>query len=369
MTSKKQYLYLNVLKTIAIIFVCIYHHSSLTNINDTNILFNFNRYFYNIVMTCVPIFFVVNGALLLNKDLDTRKHLKKTISLFIQFYIWRIITFFTLALYHDINFSNIGKIDYLNLLLFKNPDGDVLNDISFSHFWFIFSLIGIYLIVPFIKKGYNDFIKKPSQDNYFLIFIIILSALTFLPNTLTSLSKFSPTLSRINYYSVLEFIPFSVQSSTMLMYFILGGLLHRKLTSTPLNKKIFFFSILGGLLGLSLAYCTWLNESRFNPAFDGGFGGYATLQCFITTFSIATIIFYLTKYDIFKKGEKFFELIGRSTLFIYYSHWIIGKIFFISFIREYQSLVQIILIFILVILLALLAKVLEKIPVIKHLIK
>lgn len=36
----------------------------------------------------------------------------------------------------------------------------------------------------------------------------------------------------------------------------------------------------------SLAYCTWLNESRFNPAFDGGFGGYATLQCFITTFQL-----------------------------------------------------------------------------------
>ena len=65
----KRYDNLDLLKVIAIVFVLIYHvYARSANLNNVTGSFNCYNYFLKSILgTCVPVFFFVNGALLLNK--------------------------------------------------------------------------------------------------------------------------------------------------------------------------------------------------------------------------------------------------------------------------------------------------------------
>ncbi|MCL1849818.1 MAG: acyltransferase family protein, partial [Bacteroidetes bacterium] len=93
--SKNRFDYLDILKALAILFVIIYHfnsfHENFLENNSISVYFNF--YIKTIFSTCVPIFFFINGALLLNrKELDIKKHLFNCVKIFGLVVIWSMIT-------------------------------------------------------------------------------------------------------------------------------------------------------------------------------------------------------------------------------------------------------------------------------------
>lgn len=89
LNDKIRYKYLDLLKCIGIYMVCFYHFNTL---NFDFLQGNIKNYFYyfikGIFSICVALFFMVNGALMLNKELNLKKHIKKILKLIILTYIW-----------------------------------------------------------------------------------------------------------------------------------------------------------------------------------------------------------------------------------------------------------------------------------------
>ena len=177
--NKQRYYYLDILKTIAIIFVCSYHFSWIGNCayteqGLTNMIL-FKRFFVGIHSICIPIFFMVNGALLLNSKMNFRKHIRKMVVLLVQFWIWRAITIGILGLHSGIQINNIGMINILNgIFLFGGIEG-----VDMSHFWFIPTLISIYIIYPIMIKTFSE-----ENKHIFEAFLLILFVLCFLDRIL-----------------------------------------------------------------------------------------------------------------------------------------------------------------------------------------
>src|SRR4051794_19168514 len=110
----KRYDFVDLLKTIAIFFVLFYHFSvmNIDFIHDEGFTSYFNYYLNSILSTCVPIFFFVNGGLLLNKSyLDIKSHVRKTIKILILTLLWGLISLILLSIIkgEPLSFSDIVK--------------------------------------------------------------------------------------------------------------------------------------------------------------------------------------------------------------------------------------------------------------------
>ena len=131
----------------------------------------------------VPLFFMISGAMLLsderNKDAEfvLEVRLKKV---FIPFVFW---TVFAVAYYYFIEkaYYGAGNTDAL-IFRIKN----IFREPVIIHLWFMYALIPIYLLLPFIKRAVDGADQKTAV--YFLvlwgIFSVVLPTLrSFLPES------------------------------------------------------------------------------------------------------------------------------------------------------------------------------------------
>ncbi len=91
--------FVDLLESIAIFLVLSYHGTnySCDFLQDSDNILYYVRYFLRTILSCcVPLFFFVNGYLLLNRKFDLKKHILKIVRLVILTVIWGIIDLFIL---------------------------------------------------------------------------------------------------------------------------------------------------------------------------------------------------------------------------------------------------------------------------------
>lgn len=162
MVSKERVIYFDVLRVLACLMV-VGMHAPLSSPESVNhgIFLVANGYLNS---PCVPLFFMISGALLLNKPIiiSARSYLKKRI---------------TKVLFPTIVFS----------LLYIVLKSVVQEDYSLSYYmksiltlpfacvtpvlWFMYVLIGLYLLVPILSPWINNAEKKDLQF-YLLIWLV-----------------------------------------------------------------------------------------------------------------------------------------------------------------------------------------------------
>lgn len=145
--SKERIAYLDVLRTFAILAVILMHASSAVQehfAGDCNgINFQFANVFDSITRFAVPLFVMISGSLMLDKKLEYRDVLKKIIHFMILFLVWSLIyTVVLIDLKHYNEYSLVG--------LFTNTLVDTI--IGHFHFWYLFLISGIYLLIPVFQK-------------------------------------------------------------------------------------------------------------------------------------------------------------------------------------------------------------------------
>lgn len=126
----------------------------------------------------VPLFFMTTGYLLLSKPLTLKNYFSKRVSrIAIPWIAWSVIY----LLYRNLLADN--PVTFLEgLLAFLN--GDV-----YFHFWFLYTLIGLYLFIPIISWFLENDPQKRSL--YFLIaWIIAASLIPFLNVLSRSMTNF-----------------------------------------------------------------------------------------------------------------------------------------------------------------------------------
>lgn len=203
-TKQSKVLYLDILRAIACIMVVLYHCTGEYNeINSSNFwASNIVEAFSQIG---VPLFLMISGALMLNKDYHcTTQKIKKHITkMLIFFLIWS-------ALY-CLRFIISGELNMWGLLT------DFI--IGPYHLWFVPMIIGIYLIVPLLRLWVKNENKRYIE--YYLILSLIFTSIV--PNTIDHLSTFSSAFEVLNY-------PFDQLGMNYVLgftgYFILGWYLN-----------------------------------------------------------------------------------------------------------------------------------------------
>lgn len=143
--------YLDVLKTIAIIGVVVIHSAAplVDNYSVGSYDWWTGNIYDSIFRTCVPLFFMVSGALLLNRDTISLKdfYLKKTLPLILAFVFWSTVYFIQ------------RNIPYSESFTLNNYIKSMISGNIFGRLWFLYTIIGLYLVTPFIKT----FVKNASE--------------------------------------------------------------------------------------------------------------------------------------------------------------------------------------------------------------
>lgn len=183
----------------------------------------------------VPCFYMISGAYLLRKPQDISVTLKKRVpKIVIPTLFWGCI--------YLLMFGEIEIINFLKLF-FQNQE---------SHLWFMYSLFGIYMLLPFISKLYH--IISLTQKLYGLLLLLVI------PTCIYDLSKLLGVWIPTPSFSV--FWP-------DLGIFLLGGFLW-ELRNKVRNKPKYLYAILF-FIGLSITTLGTIYISNMNDAADKSF--------------------------------------------------------------------------------------------------
>lgn len=182
----------------------------------------------SVTRTAVPMFFMMSGYLMLTnpKTLDIKKFYKKRLPrLIIPLTVWNIIYY----IYY--NNGNLSLSDFFNELLGSG---------AAYHLWFVYSMLGFYLILPFLKR-----ITDNCTDKQLLVLLTVLS----FTGTIRPL---------INTVFPVYIWFFDVIANGYIPYFILGYLLGK----SSLNFKNRIIVYIGGVLGAFMSiFGNWYYSS------------------------------------------------------------------------------------------------------------
>ena len=113
----------------------------------------------------VPVFFMISGALLLGREFEIKDFLKNRLGKIIPpFLFWSLFYSFSSRYFFNSEVLNVPKI---------------VKDVFYGseyHLWFVFALIGVYLIAPIFQKWIH--FSKQNDIKYFLIIWVITLFLT-----------------------------------------------------------------------------------------------------------------------------------------------------------------------------------------------
>ncbi|MDV0787676.1 acyltransferase [Citrobacter amalonaticus] len=159
----------------------------------------------SIVRTGLPIFFILSGYFLLNRNGSESvvKYFKRMISIIIPFLIYAFPYY---IVFYNGSFSATGILHFFTYIF------DSSTSLS-SHFWFVYSILGIYIIYPAIKFVTDHISEK--QSLHVIIFLVLLIAY------------------QAYFYQLGVFIPgfhniIPIQNlDTWVIYFICGGMIKR----------------------------------------------------------------------------------------------------------------------------------------------
>lgn len=364
--KKERIFYYDLLKSIAMILVCCYHFSMAGTVGYTEPLawsLVFRRALFGISSIGVPIFFMVNGAILLNKNLNLEKHTKGMLKLLVQFYIWKLIMM--LVFIYAWNLDGISKSQFVNGWLFFQP----IEGLDFSALWFMPMLFSVHLIFPFFKAFFEHMSKRQIQYIYLVMAFIFL--VFFAVNDLDAFTSIWPRTAVIHIDSLRTICPFDPLWAVMAFYFLLGGLLQRYKDKIRIHPVLLIFTF---LLGMGLLTVEWYLRSRvLQGNWDSVFNGYSTFAAALMAASLFLLCAKIKNERVHKPTKAIIGTIGNNTLTVYYLHWILGWMFrdqislWIYTYVEAGLLLNTVKALVLVVFCACIGAIGRRIPIVKHL--
>ena len=232
MTKSNRIVYMDVLRVIACFSVIMIHSSAYYVVKDIG-SFNFwvGNIFDGLARIGVPLFVMISGALMLDKNyqFSTQKIIKHIIRMIVFFVFWS-------ALYCIFNI--VGSI------IIEHESIDITKIIvslikGHYHLWFVYLIIGLYLIVPLLRLWVNDTNKKYVE--YFIILSIIFTYI--IPQIISIGSNYSNLFEHIN--DIIERKLSLKYVGGFTTYFILGWYINNYELK---NKRIIYILGLFGVL-------------------------------------------------------------------------------------------------------------------------
>lgn len=293
---KKRVDYCDALRFFAIVSVIAIH--VLADFRELYLYENTTYYFLLSILDSftragVPLFFMFTGIFLLSskKQEDYGKWVKKTIQ---KLVIPLIVVSFIYYLYNC--WSQGTSFSFLQFGI-----GLYSNQIKY-HLWYLYSIILIYLLIPFLKVG----IQKLKQNDLknLIILLFLLGSLTATISRVCSYLQV-PTLDSWTYPTLF----------TYLNYVFLGYYLYHYQMDEKKKKVIYGLGILS-LICMPVLDYVLIREIRWDPCFppDIIFPFFMTMAVFIYVKE------HYQKWKISPKLQQFFNTNASLSLYIYLSH-------------------------------------------------
>ncbi len=190
----------DILRTISMIMVIIIHVSNIycrkyDFISSQSYIFSL--IFNTISRVSVPIFFMISGALLFNRNFDKKKYMKRIIKFLILIIVWDLIYLIWEYLYLGIKYNKL-------YMLFVQPYR--------AHLWFLYTIIILYALQPILKYLLNK-ANSLIKIGLFILWI-----------TFSTLSMYSYIISQV--FTIFSYIG----------YFIIGHYLYQYIQKQNLEK-------------------------------------------------------------------------------------------------------------------------------------
>jgi surface polysaccharide O-acyltransferase-like enzyme len=313
--QKEKFDFIDLLKAIASYFVIIYHYNfiDIDFVNQAEPFQYFNYFLTTILTISVPVFFFVNGALLLNKtDLNIRRHTFKILNFVILVIAWGSITHVLLSLIHN---KEIILRDLISSI-YNLRQGWT------NHLWFLEALVVVYIFYPLLFNSFRQGTK------YFYFFFGCVTLLTLGNTLLTTMATtisflFKKFLTRdlaFNYFS--SFNAFEGIYGYSIAYFMLGGIMIRY-RNYLYSNRIRIVSILAIPVAMFFQFLYGLIASkRQNEIWDSVWHGHDTIFTLMIVVSLFVIFLRYKHQGVFGKVIK---LIGENSLGIYFLHVIVAE--------------------------------------------
>lgn len=333
LVKEKRKSWIDICKIIAM-FLVIILHTVCNGIKDNQKDLSLLIYYFGTF--AIPLFFMVNGYLQLNKIKDYKYVLKKILNIFIVCFIWNIpIVIFKLVLEGES--SNIISNVFFNYI----QKG------YFWQFWFLGALILIYIFLPLIQKLFNE----TDKYKFITILLIIVCSLVDLFNIINN--------NFLGNGLIRNRIPQVFRIWTWMTYFFIGGLVRK---NDPLkkvnNKKLVAITFVA--LFVTVLYAYNFSNILYSDLFAENL--YDNIIVIITTFLI---------FNSFSRLHSSYKLIidiGELNMGVYIIHPTIIKIFnyFNLLYNNYLNIFFAAIIFIICIIIT---KIISKIPYLNKIIK
>lgn len=279
---KERIIYLDVLRSICGFLVIVLHVASQnwSSVDVNSFTWNVFNFYESLTRFTVPVFVMISGSLFLNSSTEINienLYKKNILKLVIVYFGWGFIY---AAYLHIGNWNG-----------FKNFAIDVIN--GYYHMWFIPMLIGLYILVPVLRKITAD--QKIMQ--YFIIISVLFGFVVPVILKFPVISKFDCFYENMNMHFPLGYV----------IFFVLGSCLREKSFGNYTK-----FIEMGGVLGIVLTYLI----SKFLSVRAGsavGYYGNDTIPVLLT--SIAVFVGVKCICDRNKAGDKWKHRISNCAAY------------------------------------------------------
>lgn len=299
----------DVAKGIAMFLVVLLHYSFYTRFYSGDVV---GSAVTSACVICVPLFFAVNGALLLPRPLDVRKHYRRLVSIVITVAVWKSLAALFFVFVDGTH--AVGIKDFLTFQL-----GGSFGDYPSGYFWFMNALIAVYLVYPAIKLLFDHGGLRSC--------VIVLFVFVVCKDTASVLLDIAGYVTHHEFTSLLgsldEFNIFG-NYGYVLLYFIVGGVIGSKVDEVRDGVWPFprlWSGAFGGIV-ITLCYICIFAIQRFQHVTAGTNltvdYGYWLLPTFLMT--IVALMCCLRLTDNSERICKVAQFIGGNTFGVYMLH-------------------------------------------------
>lgn len=307
-SSRGRSLGLDLMKAFGIYLVIFYHcfRVDVNFLENNSLIPVFNYFLMTSLSCCVPIFFFVNGAILMNKDVNILLHARKVIKIIVLTLTWSVIT---IALKAGIRQESLSAKEFTEILItFKQG--------WTNHLWFLQALVVIYAFYPLLRSAFKFEIKSYY---YVLAIIMIVSFgnvfIFHLASALQCLVGKNIISHEVNLFGA--FNPFRGIYGYSLGYFMIGGLATACSGKYNLRTTLFIAMTAMVVSTVALALIGVAISQNSSKIYDTVWNGYASIFTLINVVSL----YYITKRASLPSGvAKIVNVVGSNTLGIYFIH-------------------------------------------------
>ena len=267
---------IDIIRILAFIFIVLLH--------TVNIQYGINIWIllYGVISIGVNLFIMISGYLLLDKSEKMSVFFKK-----------RIRGIFPLFIFFNIVYIFVNKVKIMPVLQGK--------EIVAPHFWYIYMILGLYFITPWLQK-----VLKFAKKETFIILVLWFLCSILNPHFI----KFDLPRIPFSHFPITEFIG----------YYILGYYIkvdRNKIKKVPFSIIIIIYLIGFFISAISTKYVLLKTGNRISDFFDKN-----SLGTFFMTVSFFT---FFIKLD-FKNRNEAVKIVSNSTYFAFLVHLLVLKI-------------------------------------------